>query len=159
MTFDVKFTKSKGAPDCGAACMVSLLAYYGVEVTLEDMIKDCNVTTSGCTGKDMMVAGRKYGLDMRAWKELGAGEDAPEGAMTIDVAITKQDRPSIVWWKYNHFVVCCGTDENRRVKLMNPARGTYTVSADLFKSFYSDVSFTNGIPEWASGEGPTEEEE
>ena len=157
MQFDVKVTKSKSAADCGAACMVSLLAYYGKEVTMDDMIRECKITVNGCNGRNLMETARAHGLDMKAWKEI-EGDDpviAPD-ALVIDVAITHQDRPSIVWWKFNHFLICCGLDDRGRVILMNPARGKYTVSQSLFKSFYSGVSFTIGIPEWAPGEEPTE---
>lgn len=146
--FDVKATTSKASADCGAACMVSLLDYYGISVTLEEMVKDCNVKVSGSTGKDLMVAGRKHGLDMTAWKEIGRDEDAPEGARVIDVAILDQDRPSIVWWKYNHWVICCGVDDTTgKVVVMNPTRGRYGVSKSLFNAFYSGVSICNGVPQ------------
>lgn len=147
MAFDVKPCTSKNSTDCGAACMVSFLGYYGIDVTLEQMIKDCNVKVSGSTGKDLLVAGRKYGLDMTAWKEIGSDEDAPEGARTIDVKILEQDRPSIVWWKYNHWVVCCGVNDEGKVVLCNPTRGRYSVSKSLFGAFYSGVSICNGVPQ------------
>lgn len=157
MAFDVKPTASRNSTDCGAACMTSFLAYYGVEKTLEEMIKECNTTVSGCTGKDLLVAGRKYGLDMTAWKELDSDDaDAPEGTRVINVNILYQDRPAIVWWKYNHFVICCGVNEDGRVVLMNPSRGKYTVSKSLFKAFYSGISFCNGVPEWLPEYAPEE---
>lgn len=133
--FDVKPTTSTNISDCGACAMTSLLKYYGVEVTLEQMIKDCNVSIGGSTGKDLLQAGRKHGLDMKAWKM--PAED-----------MIKNDRPTVAWWKYNHWVVCCGIDdETGKVIICNSTRGRYGVSKSLFKAFFSGIALSNGVPE------------
>lgn len=131
--FDVKPCTSINVSDCGAACMVSFLGYYGEEVTLEDMIKECNVSLSGSTAKDLMDCGKKHGLDMKAFKM-----DAADAI--------KNDRPSICWWKYNHWVVLCGLEDDGKVVICNPSRGRYGVSPALFKAFFSGVALTNGEP-------------
>lgn len=159
MQFDVKVTKSKSAADCGAACMVSLLAYYGIDVTLDEMIQECKITVNGCNGRNLKEAAAAHGLEMIAWKEKDADFPviAPDAERRgTNVATLHEDRPAICWWKYNHFLILCGLDERGRVILMNPARGKYTVSQSLFNSFYSGVSFTIGEPQWAPGEEPAE---
>lgn len=131
--YDVKPTTSRRSTDCGAACMVSFLEYYGVETTLEDMIKECNIQISGCSAKDLMDAGRNHGLpEMKAYKM-----DAEE--------LVRQDRPAICWWKYNHWVIFCGMDGDK-VVICNPSRGRYGLSASLFRAFYSGISVWNGEP-------------
>lgn len=122
--FDVKPVISKKSSDCGAVCMKMLLSYYGKDVTIEDMYRDCNIKLSGCTGKDLLDCGRKHGLDMMAW-----------GTDTDDVT-TVFDRPAIVWWRRNHFVVCCGTNDEGKVVICNPVRGRYAVSKSLFQMYY-----------------------
>ena len=153
MAFDnVVFTKSASSADCGAACMVSLLKYYGIETTLEDMTKECRVTVNGCNGRNLVETAKAHGLKMYGWKELAADEVPKQDTIVIDVPVAQEDRPSIVWWKYNHFLICCGMTDDGRVLLVNPARGKYTVSKKLFNSYYSGVSFTIGIPELATAE-------
>jgi len=132
--FDVKPTTSKKAADCGACCMVSLLGYYGEEVTLDDMVKECHVSLGGSSAKDLMVVGRNHGLDMKAWK------------MSAEDAI-RNDRPTICWWKYNHWVILCGLDDDGKVVICNSSRGRYAMSQSLFKAFYSGIALSNGIPE------------
>lgn len=129
--FDVKPTTSKKSTDCGAACMVSFLDYYGEIVTLDQMIKECNTSVSGCTGKDLLKAGRNHGLDMKAYKT-----DA-EDVITLD-------RPAICYWKYSHWIICCGKDESGKVVICNPSRGRYGVAESLFKAFFSGIIIVNG---------------
>ena len=132
--FDVKPITSIKPTDCGPVSLQMLLAYYGINVDLETLSRECNIDIAGCTAKDVMEAGRLHGLDMRAYKE--SSED-----------VLKQDRPSIVWWKYFHFCVCCGLDDNGNVVICNPNRGRYAISKSLFKAFYSEVAITNGEPQ------------
>ena len=107
--FDVKPIVSPKSNDCGATCLQMLLAYYGIEVSLETLTKECNTGFNGCTAGDIMRAGRKHGLnDIKSFSM-----DAAE--------VVRQDRPSIVWWKYRHFCVSICPCMNRLItkKLRN----------------------------------------
>lgn len=133
--YDVKPCTSRNSTDCGAACMVSFLGYYGETVTLEQMLKECNIGVSGCSGKDLLVAGRAHGLDMKAYKTSG------RDVLTID-------RPAICHWKYSHWIVFCGLNDDNKAVIMNPSRGRYAVDTDLFEAYFSGTIITNGeLPE------------
>lgn len=131
--FDVEIVTSKGDVDCGPACMTMLLKYYGEEVTLDQMIEECGCRIGGCTGKDILRVGRAHGLDMESYRM-----DAEE--------LIQQDRPGIVWWVYNHFVVFCGQDDNGNVVIANPSRGRFAIDQESFGKLFSGVSFWNGEP-------------
>lgn len=131
--FDVKPITSERPNDCGATCLKMLLDYYGIEVPLAELIKDCNTRIIGCSGKDILVAGRKHGADMTAWKM-----DAEE--------LVKQDRPAIIHWKYCHWVVFCGKDDDGNIVICNPDRGRYKMSYGIFESFFTDYVLANGEP-------------
>lgn len=131
--FDIVPITSPKHNDCGPTCLKMLLAYYGQDVALDQLIKDCNVKLNGCSAKDINQAGRKYGLDMKSFKM-----DAEE--------LVNQDRPAIVWWQYQHFCIFAGKDEDGKVVICNPDRGRYRMSLDTFKSFYTEVSLWNGEP-------------
>jgi ATP-binding cassette subfamily B protein len=139
--FDVQPITSPKQLDCGPTCLQMLLAYYGVEVDLDTLIKECNVTVAGCTGADLLRAGRLHGLDMQCWSM-----DADE--------LVRQDRPAIVNWRCNHWCVFCGRDEDGRVSVCNPDRGRYRMSEGTFASLFSGladhpgqgVAITNGEP-------------
>ena len=131
--FDVTPVTSIKPTDCGATCLKMLLAYYGTEVDLDKLIIECNTKLSGCTAGDLIRAGKAHGLDMKAY-----AMDAEE--------LIRQDRPAIVWWKYGHWCVFCGTDEAGKVAICNPDRGRYRMSAELFTAFYTGISLWNGVP-------------
>ena len=132
--FDVTPITSARPTDCGATCLKMLLAYYDQDIPLEQLIKECKTSLIGCSAKDMLRVGRSHGLDMKAFQM-----DAEE--------VMRQDRPAIIWWMYNHFVVFCGMDENGKAVICNPDRGRYRVSPMTFKSFYTRVALFNGDPE------------
>ena len=140
--FDVLPVTSPNPTDCGATCMKMLLAYYGDDVPLDDLIKECNTRIIGCTAKDLLRVGRDHGLDMKAFKM-----DPEE--------LVRQDRPSIIWWKYSHFVVLCGQDDEGKVVICNPDLGRYRMSFATFASFYTEICLFNGEPSDlpAAGEG------
>lgn len=132
--YEITPVTSKRSTDCGACSLKMLLSFYGVDVDIETLIKECNVNLIGSTAKDLMLTGRKYGLEMAAFK--------------ADVEdVIKQDRPAICWWMYNHWLVFCGLDEEGKVVLCNPSRGKYRVSQGQFKSLYTGVELANGEPE------------
>lgn len=132
--YDVELVTVKGKTDCGAACMAMLLKYYGTEVPLDDLIRECGCRISGCTGKDLLRVGRAHNLDMTAFRM-----DADE--------LRLQDRPAIIWWCYSHWVVMCGMDDNGNVVVANPSLGRYGLDKESFSKLYTGVCLFNGVPE------------
>lgn len=137
--YDVKPITSDRSTDCGATCLKMILDYYGTEVPLEQLIKECNTRLIGCTATDVMRAGKLHSLDMKAYKTDVDG-------------ILNVDRPAIIWWKKKHFCIFCGIDEAGRIVICNPDRGRYRMSKSLFRSWYSGVALFNGIPEDIEGQ-------
>lgn len=133
MAYDVTPIVSPKPTDCGATCLKMLLNYYGTDVPLDDLIKECKTSIAGASLKDVMICGRNHGLDMMAFRM-----DASE--------LMKQDRPAIIWWMYNHFVIFAGMDEGK-VVICNPDKGRYRVSPGVFCSFYVGVAAFNGDPQ------------
>ena len=132
--FDILPVVSPRSTDCGATCLKMLLAYYGQDVALETLISETNTRLIGCSAKDLVRVGSAHGLDMKAWQTPAAD-------------LYDDDRPSIVWWMYNHWCIYAGLDDDGRVVIVNPDKGQYRVSKGVFKSFYSGVQLTNGEPQ------------
>ena len=124
--YDVIPVTSDKPLDCGPTCLKMLLGYYGVEVPLEQLTEECGVTVAGCTGADLMRVGREHGLDMQCYSM-----DADE--------LVRQDRPAIVHWRYNHFVVFAGRDTDGRVAICNPDRGRYRMTEGTFAAIASGL--------------------
>ena len=132
--FDVIPVTCKHETACGPTSLKMLLAYYGVDVDLDTLIDECNARIIGTSGKDLLRVGRLHGLtDMVAF-EMDAEE------------LIVQDRPAIIYWTYNHWVVFCGQDENGQVVICNPKNGRYRMSQGTFKSLYTNVALFNGEP-------------
>lgn len=132
--YDVTPVTSPRQTDCGATCLKMLLDYYGQDVPLDQLIEECNTRLIGCTAKDVIRVGKAHDLDMMAFQM-----DAVE--------LMRQDRPAVIWWMYNHFVVFCGLDDDGKVVICNPDRGRYRVSPGTFRSFYTRVALFNGDPQ------------
>ena len=137
--YDVKPITSERSTDCGATCLKMILDYYGTEVPLEQLTKECNTRLIGCTAKDLMSAGRLHGMDMHAYKTDVDG-------------ILNVDRPAIIFWKKKHFCVFCGIDDDGSIVIANPDRGRYRMSKSLFKAWYSNIALFNGVQEDIEGQ-------
>lgn len=131
--FDVTPVTSRREADCGPTCLKMLLAYYGIDVPLDQLIAECGENVWGCTAKDLMVAGGLHGLGMTAYHV-----DADE--------LLGLDRPSIIWWRRNHWCVLCGVRDDGRVEICQPDRGKFSVSKGSFESLYAGVALFNGDP-------------
>lgn len=124
--YDVKPVTSKGQLDCGPACLKMLLDYYGIDVPLDQLTEECGLKLVGTSAADLMRVGRDHGLDMQCFSM-----DADE--------LVQQDRPAIVFWRYQHWCVFAGTDKDGRVWLCNPSRGRYRVEYDTFAKLLSGI--------------------
>jgi ABC-type bacteriocin/lantibiotic exporter with double-glycine peptidase domain len=54
--------------DCGASAIQSVLAYYGIDVSEEVIIKLAKTNEEGTSPAEMKVALKKYGLDAKDGK-------------------------------------------------------------------------------------------
>ena len=138
--FDVKLTTTRRSTACGPACLKMLLDYYGVNVELDTLIEECNVTVNGCSANDLLRVGRTHGLT-----NMAAYQETPDDLL-------KQDRPAIVWWRYNHYIVYCGMNEAGDVVIANPMQGCYPIDKASFAALCSGlaagycVALCNGAP-------------
>lgn len=132
--YDVTPVTTNRQTACGPTALKMLLGYYGQDVPLDQLIQECNISVTGCTAATLLRVGRDHGLDMRAFKA-----DA-EGAM-------KMDRPAILWWRYVHFVVFCGLNDQGEPVICNPSSGRFPISREAFARHFSGVALTNGAAE------------
>ena len=57
-----------GAKDCGAACLRSIIQYYGGNVTLERLIELTKTTKEGTTFYNLKEASEEIGLATRSYR-------------------------------------------------------------------------------------------
>ena len=95
--------------ECGAASLAMILAYYGKNVTLEEMRQDCSVSRNGVNAKNIVLAARLHGLNAKPIK--------------IEVADVEEiELPAIIHWNMNHFLVLCGFNKKGAV-IADPSDG------------------------------------
>lgn len=124
--YDVIPVTSDKPLDCGPTCLKMLLAYYGVDVPLDQLTRECGLTLAGCSGADLLRVGRLHGLDMQCYSM-----DADE--------LMRQDRPAIVFWRHNHWIVFAGRDADGKVCICNPDRGKFRMGADTFAAIATGI--------------------
>ena len=145
------------ATECGAACLGSVLAYFGRWVSLNELRTRCGVSRDGSSAADVLRAARHYGLEASGY------------ALPLE-QLKRYPLPLIVFWDLGHFVILEGFDR-KRYYLNDPASGRRALAADEFENGYSGIAlqfepgttFARGgsghsildrIPQWLRGSGP-----
>ena len=111
--------------ECGAASLGMILAYHKKWLPLEQLRKDCGVSRDGCSAKQLLLAGRSYGMDANAYK--------------LDEDELQEMAPVIIHWNFNHFVVYNGKKGNTHY-LNDPAKGKVKVTQDEFNKSYTGIA-------------------
>ena len=112
------------ALECGAASLSMILAYYDKWIPLEQVREICGVSRDGSNAHTILKAARHYGLNALGYR------------YEPDSLRANGKFPCIIHWNMNHFVVLNGF-KGGKAYINDPAKGSYSVSMDLF-----DESFT-----------------
>ena len=114
------------AAECGAACLGSVLAWFGRWVPLTELRERCEVSRDGSSAASILRASRHYGLECS-----GLGVRAEQ--------LGKLPLPLIVFWQFSHFVVVEGID-GRHFHLNDPSTGRRRLTAEEFSKGYSGIA-------------------
>ena len=114
------------ATECGAACLGSILAYFGRWAPLTELREKCEVSRDGSSAASILRAARHYGLKC-------------SGLSLTSEALKKVELPLILFWQFHHFLILEGFDRNN-FYLNDPSTGRRTVSAEEFDKGYSNVA-------------------
>ncbi|MYA89797.1 MAG: ATP-binding cassette domain-containing protein [Boseongicola sp. SB0662_bin_57] len=114
------------ASECGAACLGSILAYFGKWVPLTELRERCEVSRDGSSAASILRASRHYGLEC-------------SGLSVHADQLKKLQLPLILFWQFSHFVVLEGHDGSS-FHLNDPSTGRRRLSADEFNKGYSGIA-------------------
>ncbi len=130
------------ASECGAACLGSILAYFGRWVPLTELREKCEVSRDGSSAASILRASRHYGLEC-------------SGLSLRADQLQKLDLPLILFWQFSHFVVLEGFDGDD-FHLNDPSTGRRRLSAEEFRKGYSGIAlrFKRGANFSPGGERP-----
>ena len=142
------------ATECGAACLGSVLAYFGRWVPLSELRERCEVSRDGSTAAGILRAARHYGLEC-------------QGRMEAFDKLKKHPLPLVLFWEFNHFLILEGFDEHH-FYLNDPSSGRRKLTAEEFKDGFAGIalqfkmgpdfkpggrapSIVQRIPQWFEG--------
>ena len=114
------------ASECGAACLGSVLAYFGRWAPLTELREKCEVSRDGSSAASILRASRHYGLEC-------------SGLSVRAEQLKKLQLPLILFWQFSHFVVLEGFDGSN-VHLNDPSTGRRRLSAEEFNKGYSGIA-------------------
>ncbi len=126
------------ASECGAACLGSILGYFGRWVQLTELREKCEVSRDGSSAASIVRASRYYGLECR-------------GLSMPAAQLKNLPLPLILFWQFSHFVILEGYDSGN-FHLNDPSTGRRTLSAEEFNRGYSGIAlrFERG-PDFSPG--------
>ncbi len=116
------------AAECGAASLGIILAHFGRWVPLEELREGCGVSRDGSSAAGIVRAGEHYGLRVRGWRKQVE-------------QLAELDKPVILFWELNHFLVLEGVSGDRYY-LNDPANGRRTVSREIFDEAFTGIVLT-----------------
>ena len=114
------------ALECGAACLCMILAYYNKWLPLERVRSDCGISRDGSKASNILKAARSYGLAAKGYR------------FELEALRENGGYPCIIHWNFNHFVVLNGFKGNKAY-LIDPAKGSYTVTMEQFDKAFTGV--------------------
>lgn len=108
------FIRQHDMTDCGAACLLSLVKYYGGESSILHLREISGTTNTGTTLLGLYQAARKMGFDARGAEANGIADLIKHGKPCILSVVTRKS--------LYHYVVCYGYD-NDLFTICDPAKG------------------------------------
>lgn len=116
------------ATECGAASLAMILAFYGCFVPLEQMRIETGVSRDGCNARNIMKAGRKFGMEVHGYRK------------SLE-SLLELPGPCIIHWNFNHFVVWEGV-KGRYCYINDPAMGRRRLTVDDIDQCFTGVVLT-----------------
>ena len=124
------------AAECGAACLVSVLAHHGRHIALEEARRLCGVSRDGTSALQITAGAEHMGMSC-------------EGYSVESADLKDLELPGILFWGFEHFVVLEGW-KGGRWRVMDPAVGRRWIGPEEF-----DRKFTGVCLELKPAEGFT----
>ena len=124
----MKVVLQDGIKDCGVCCLLSIIRYYGGDVSREYLREITNTTKDGVSFYNLINGSKQIGFD--AVGLSGNLENIDVNNLPCIVHI-------IIKNTYKHFVVLYEINKKKKqVTLMDPAKGKKTIS-------FSEFNFLN----------------
>ena len=114
------------ATECAAACLGSVLAFFGRWVSLTELRGRCEVSRDGSTAAGILRAARHYGLECR-------------GRSVSSRQVRTLPLPAILFWEFRHFLILEGFDRDHYY-LNDPSSGRRKLTVEEFEQSFTGVA-------------------
>ena len=116
-----------GNKECGAACLLSIIKYYGGNISLERILELTKTEKEGTNFFNIQEASKEIGLVSRGYKIENI-----EKLDDIQAPFISQ----VVINNFNHFVVVYKI-KNNKITIMDPAKGMIKMDISSFKNIFT----------------------
>ena len=113
--------------ECGAAALSMILAYYGKELTLEQLRVETGVSRDGSRASNMVKAAEKLGLNAKGFR------------YSLKKLTDTAKVPCIIHWQFNHFVVFEGK-KGKYYYINDPSSGRVKLTLDELDDGYTGIT-------------------
>jgi ATP-binding cassette, subfamily B, bacterial len=120
------------ASDCGPVSLMMALHHHGIWVSLEQLREDTACGRDGVSARTLMAAARGYGL-------------AGRGVRTSLEGLRRLPSGSILFWKFNHFVVL-ERATHQHVCIVDPAFGRRRLRMEDVDRLFTGVALEFEAP-------------
>lgn len=132
----IPIVKQEGIKDCGTACLLSIIRYYGGNISMERLRELTKTSKIGTTAYHLTVASEKLGFVSKGVK-----------CKSINDLKDKIDIPFIahlvINHSYKHYVVIYDLNYKKKiVTIMDPNSGIKKLSFDDFNKMWSKIIIT-----------------
>lgn len=125
----MKIVKQHDLKDCGICSLLSIIRFYGGNVSLEQLRYDASVTRDGTTALNIILASKKYGFDA-----VGLKVTSLEDKKIVLPAIAHLNLSNGL----QHFVVIYKITKDKII-IMDPAKGKVVMPKDNFLKVWSNI--------------------
>lgn len=122
------FVRQHDMTDCGAACLLSLILYYGGESSILHLREISGTSNTGTTLLGLYQAARAMGFDAQGAEAKGIQDLIEHGKPCILAVIIDKT--------LFHFIVCYGY-ENDRFIISDPAKGVKEMTAEELSEIWT----------------------
>ena len=116
-----------GFKECGTACLLSIIRYYGGNISMEKLLELTNTTKEGTTFYDLKQAALEIGLTAKAYNTKDINK-----LYEIDMPFISQ----VIINNYKHFIVIYKMN-NSKITIMDPAKGMHSITKDELISIWT----------------------
>lgn len=126
-----KFEYQKGISDCGVACLVSIIRYFGENCDYKRIAKNSNIGICGTNIIGLKNAARLAGYNLEAFEFYDLNEFKNKASFPCIVLIKK-------YIFLNHYIICFETPSEEFISVFDPSKGFDILITNHFLNVWKD---------------------